>query len=180
MIMEGYPSLEFETKPFAEGRFRRAFRAKWTYPPSKAGNRAVVKEMKSTFMWEPSSWDTILKNYATAEGLATRFNNRLRFSNCRVSFAEVVTGIVTEQPIPNGTPKLNEYVVVEEYLPGIYTKWCSNGGYILIFLTIFLTIKTVNQIQVTVTNENNSCGASAKRGESHRQLRFSGDQVHWG
>ena len=38
--------------------------------------------------------------------------------------------VVTKTTIPYSHPKLNEYVIVEDYIPGTFKKWCNNYGFI--------------------------------------------------
>ena len=122
-------STTFESKHFAEGRFRRAYKGVWTAPPEKRGQQCVVKEMKDDYAWESTRWDTTIKIYERAGVLARQFNRSVGPSY-PVSFTNAVVHKVTQQPNPHGHPKLNEYVVVEDYIQGNYTKWCNNYGYI--------------------------------------------------
>ena len=121
--------VEFEHHHFAEGRFRRAYKGTYLGPPEKYGQKAVVKENKSTYMWEETDWGTCLKMNKEAQRLAQQFN---RFSNTThpISFTEVSSIKVIETNDPNSTPKLNEYCVVEDYIPGQFKKWCNNYGFI--------------------------------------------------
>ena len=122
-------SFNFESKSFAEGRFRRAYKGVWTAPPEMQGRRCVVKELKDTYVWKPTGWDTTIDMYKRAGILAGEFNKSKRPSY-PICFTDAKLGIVTQQPNPHGHPKLNEYVVVEDYIQGNYTKWCNNYGYI--------------------------------------------------
>ena len=119
----------FTNTSFAEGRFRTAHMGTWTKPPSKEGKKCVVKEKKETYIWKSTDWDTAIKIQQKAAELADGFN---RFSQCsrKITFAEAVVQVVTSQPDPNAHPKLNEYVIVEDYIPGTFEKWCNNYGFV--------------------------------------------------
>ena len=118
----------FRSESFAEGRFRKAYKGTWTYPPDRAGGQMVVKKMKDTYVFEPTRWDMTFKIHETSADLAVKFMSEVRPARS-IGFANVERAIVTEGN-PNTSPKLNEYVTVEEYLPGDFIKWCSNNGYI--------------------------------------------------
>ena len=114
---------------FAEGRFRRAYKGTYLGPPSKFRQTAVVKESKDSYVWESTGWDTCLRMNKEAQVLAVDFN-RCSETNYPIKFTDVEVIRVTETNDPNSTPKLKEYVVVEDYIPGTFKKWCSNYGYI--------------------------------------------------
>ena len=59
--MEEGRQATFERQSFAEGRFRRAYRGKWTAPLYDAGRTCVVKEFKETYTWKPTDWDETVK-----------------------------------------------------------------------------------------------------------------------
>ena len=119
----------FNEQSFAEGRFRRAFKGVWISHPERGGKQVVIKEMKDIFMWEPTNWDTTLKIYSTAADLANKFNSSVRPARV-ITYVDVEKAIITQRSTPMATPRVNEYVVVEDYLPGDFTKWCNNFGYI--------------------------------------------------
>uniref|UniRef100_A0A1X7VQ57 Alpha-type protein kinase domain-containing protein n=1 Tax=Amphimedon queenslandica TaxID=400682 RepID=A0A1X7VQ57_AMPQE len=111
----------FEMKPFAEGRFRSAYKGIWT-TPDKFGKLCVVKKMRSGAVFTPTAWDCTLKIYDRARTLAQQFN-RGKYSNFPVQFTDTSTLTV------NGSfPR--EYVVAEDFLEGNFLKWCNNYGYI--------------------------------------------------
>ena len=124
-----YLHVQWSGSHFAEGRFRRAYKGTFLGPLDKYGETAVVKENKESYVWKSTGWDTCVKMNNEAQALATKFN---RFSRTTfpVNFTDVTVGRVTESNDPDSTPKLNEYVVVEDYIPGTFTKWCNNYGYI--------------------------------------------------
>ena len=119
--------VTFENQWFAEGRFRYAYRGTWI-TPEKRGWKCVVKERKDVYTWKATDWDTSVKIQQEAQKLAKGFNNSLKPSH-PISFTEVVVHIVTEQPYSSG-PRLDEYVIVEDFIPGNFTKWCNNYGFI--------------------------------------------------
>ena len=118
----------FNPSPFAEGRFRKAYKGKWTAPPSLAGKEIVVKECKENYTWKESDWNTTKMIYSKAQELANAFNRDMR-PNYPIKFTDVQICQVTSSSTESG-PQLNEYVAVEEFIPGDFTKWCNNYGYI--------------------------------------------------
>ena len=60
--------------------------------------------------------------------MASSFN---RVHNCTLSirYVDIDVFVVTQNSGSSG-PQLHEYVLVEDYLPGHFTKWCNNYGYI--------------------------------------------------
>ena len=118
----------FSTTSFAEGRFRRAYMGTHTAPPEKAGQKCVVKEHKENYTWKASDWDTTLEVHREAQRLAKEFN-KFSQTNYPISFTDVgVQQVIKSQP--DTTPKLNEYVIVEDYIPGDFKKWLNNYGYV--------------------------------------------------
>ena len=120
-------SATFEPESFAEGRFRRAYMGTYTSPRKKAGKRCVVKELKESYTWRASDWDTAVEVHRESQRLARNFN-KFSGTNYPISFTEVSVYQVTKQSDPNATPKLNEYVIVEDYIPGNFKKWLNNYG----------------------------------------------------
>ena len=105
----------FEQTPFAEGRFRLAYKGEWK-TPEKKGKPCVIKRMKSGAVITPNSWDCTLKIYDRAKTLAQQFNYPVRFTD------------IGRYTVARSSP--TEYVVAEDYLEGTFTKWCNNYGYI--------------------------------------------------
>ena len=118
----------FSSTSFAEGRFRRAYMGTHTAPPQKAGQKCVVKELKESYTWEASDWDMTLNIHKEAQKLAQEFNQYSN-TNYPIEFTDVSVQRVTSKG-STATPKLNEYVIVEDYIPGQFKKWCNNYGYI--------------------------------------------------
>ena len=116
----------FYSEHFAEGRFRLAYKGEYTAPPEKAGQKCVVKKLKDNYTWKATDWDMTLKLQEEAQKLAKGFNE-FSGTDHPIIFTDVALWIVTKS---TGQPKLNEYVVVEDYIPGTYKKWISNYGYI--------------------------------------------------
>ncbi|XP_019858532.1 PREDICTED: alpha-protein kinase vwkA-like [Amphimedon queenslandica] len=111
----------FERNPFAEGRFRSAYKGTWT-TPDKYGRQCVIKRMRSGAVFTPTAWDCTLKIYDRARTLAQQFN-RGKYSNFPVRFTDTFTHTVVDSfPL--------EYVVVEDFLQGNFLKWCNNYGFI--------------------------------------------------
>ena len=114
----------FETTHFSAGRFRLAYKGTYTKPYYKKGRKCVVKEMKDTFTWKRTDWDETVDIVKQSQELAKGFNSYSN-NNRPVKFADVAIHTVTQSA---GRPKLNEFVAVEDYIPGDYVKWCNNYG----------------------------------------------------
>jgi hypothetical protein len=119
----------FESESFAEGRFRRAYRGKWTAPPYAAGRTCVVKEFKETYTWKPTDWDETVKINDRAKELAAEFNDAVTTTK-PISFTDVHVMKVVSTSDPYSTPRLHEYVTCEDFIPGTFNKWCNNYGFI--------------------------------------------------
>ena len=118
----------FEAKSFAEGRFRRAYMGNYTAPLEKVGQKCVMKELKESYTWKSTDWDSTIEIHREAQTLAQGFNQYSK-SDHPIDFTDISVYIITNQG-SNATPKLNEYVIVEDYIPGQFKKWCNNYGYI--------------------------------------------------
>ena len=104
----------------------------YTAPPEKAGRKCVVKELKESYTWNASDWDTTLKIHQQAQSLAFEFNkfiNRQRLL-INVSFTEIDVQPVINTGNPYKRPKLGEHVIVEDYITGNFEKWLNNYGYV--------------------------------------------------
>ena len=120
-------SATFASASFAEGASRRAYRAmRWT-PPEKWGQKAVVKEYKDRYSWAQGDWDTAVSTYKKAKDLADRFNIESR-TNFPIQMVDYYIGRVSKSN--EGTPKLNEWVMVEDFLEGDFQKYISNSGWV--------------------------------------------------
>ncbi len=121
-------STTFSKTSFAEGRFRRAYMGTYTSPREKAGQKCVVKELKESYTWKATDWDSTKEIHEESQKLAGGFNKYSR-TNYPIKFTDIDVQQVTKQA-PNATPKLNEYVIVEDYIPGQFKKWVNNYGYV--------------------------------------------------
>ena len=121
--------INFESKHFAEGRFRRAYLGTWQKPISKRGQLCVVKELKDEFTWKPSDWDTTKLIQGKAQQMAEGFNAYSN-TNYPVRFTDIEVMQVTRNDDPEATLRVGESVIVEEYIEGKFKKWCSNYGFI--------------------------------------------------
>ena len=121
-------SVVFERRHFAEGRFRRAYMGTWMNPSWKRGELCVVKELKDSFTWEPSDWDTTKLVQEEAQEMAEGFN-AFSGTNYPIKFTEMDVMRVARND-PNATPRVGESVIVEEYIEGSFKKWCNNYGFI--------------------------------------------------
>ena len=120
--------VEFEAHPFAEGRFKVAFKGTFLAPPSKAGMACVVKRNKNSDKWDPTNSGKATVIHEKAEAAAKSYSEVLTNNhyNCSIRYTNL-TGV----PVPKvGNPHLSEHMLVEEYLPGEFTKWTNNFGFI--------------------------------------------------
>lgn len=118
----------FASASFAEGASRRAYRGmRWT-PAAKYGQKAVVKEFKDMYSWAQGDWDTADNTYKKAKDLADRFNVESR-TNTPIRIVDYDIQKVISQG-NEGTPKLNEWVMVEDFLEGDFQKYISNSGWV--------------------------------------------------
>ena len=114
----------YECEPFSEGRFRYAYKGIWTEHPTKLNQKCVVKKFKDKYTWETSGWDTTVKMYSRARELSTIFGKgNIDYTSCDVMTCIRSSGI-------GRCIKVNEMVVVEDYLKGHFIKWCNNYGYV--------------------------------------------------
>ena len=118
-------SATFETTPFACGSFCNAYRGTWTAPPEVAGRPCVLKRRIEKVTWDPTEWDETLKINCRAKGLASAFNTHIGTSR-PITYMDVC---VLQVPTSNPYQPF-EYVTCEDYIPGIFTKWSNNYGYI--------------------------------------------------
>ena len=85
-----------------------------------------MKEQKDNYTWKATDWNMTLQIQKEARKLAKGFN-KFSVTDHPLTFTDVVVHKVTKS---TGQPKLNEYVVVDDYIPGTYKKWINNYGYI--------------------------------------------------
>ncbi len=116
----------FDLQPFDEGRFRYAYKGEYTAPPDKRGKKCVVKKMKASYTWKPTDWDETQQILDTSKELADGFNKYCS-TNRPVKFVDMEVVQVTNVE-DYSQVRLQEYVTVEEYIPGDYIKWCNNYG----------------------------------------------------
>ena len=125
----GFSGCSFESVPFAQGRFRRAYMGTYTGPPERVGRKCVVKDLKDTFTWNPSDWNTTMEVHREAQGLAAGFNTYINIPGL-ITFTNAEVQQVSRNPNPLRRPMVNEYVVVEDYIPGQFKKWLNNYGHV--------------------------------------------------
>ena len=136
----------FATLSFAEGVSRRAYRAMRWKPTHKYGMKAVLKEYKHDYQWAQSDWDTSVRLYETANELAEEFNKamtkdrqthtvdyeiqKVTEKDRQIHIVDYGIQKVTFTSDNTVRPKLNEYVLVEDYLEGEFEKYISNTGWV--------------------------------------------------
>ena len=121
-------STTFATVSFAEGASRRAYRAMYWKPARKYGRKAVVKEYKDEYAWTQGDWDTAVQIYEKTEEFAIQFNTASG-TNYPIHIVDHTVQKVIESD-DTSTPKLGEWVLVEDYLEGDYQKFISNSGWV--------------------------------------------------
>ena len=121
-------STTFATGSFAEGASRRAYRAMYWKPARKYGRKAVVKEYKDEYAWTQGDWDTAVQIYEKTEEFAIQFNTASG-TNYPIHIVDHSVQKVIERNA-SGTPKLGEWILVEDYLEGDYQKFISNSGWV--------------------------------------------------
>ena len=109
----------FETTPFAAGRFRLAYKGMYTSSP-KVGGNCVVKRNKDSFAWKSTDWNQTIQIYDLSRSLASAFSPICN-GVASIRYVEVSVFKVT-------WPQPNDFVLVEDYIPGYFTKWCNNYG----------------------------------------------------
>lgn len=117
----------FNPVPFDEGRFRLAYKG----TVNATGEAIVVKKKKAEYTWESTGWDLSMKLQGKSQELAKKFTASwtglsIEFTKTEV-YRVISTGGVPASP---RQPAMNEYVLVEKFLSGKFTKWCNNYGYI--------------------------------------------------
>ena len=88
-----------------------------------------MKEKKDEYTWQQTDWDLSKELQDESKKLAVIFNSQ---SNCThsIKFVDVTVYCVVDQGTGESGPKLNEYVLVEDFISGNFTKFCNNYGYI--------------------------------------------------
>ncbi len=119
-------STSFATASFAEGASRRAYRAMRWKPASKYGQKAVAKEYKAAYAWAQGDWDTAVSIYEKTKELARKFNIASN-ADRPIRIVDYDVQKVSSRAV-DGTPKLGEFVLVEDYLEGDFQKFTSNAG----------------------------------------------------
>ena len=118
-------TCKFDATHFAEGYLRFVYKGTYTYPNSKKGQLCVVKKNKDSHTWRLDDWEIVEKLHEEAKELAQKFNI---IHGCQIKFVDLEIGkAVTDS---SSGPALNEYLIVEDYIPGNFTKWSNNFGYI--------------------------------------------------
>ena len=110
---------------------------KVTPPLPKAGRNIVVKRFISKSAYQESDWQLDIQTKDKAAELAAKFN-RDSGTDSPLRFVEMIPMRVTKHiphtpgilSLPSCDARVGEWVVAEPYLPGRYTKWLSNNGWV--------------------------------------------------
>ena len=115
---------EWNNVPFAQGRFRYAYKGKWTNNyPKKAGQDCVVKKFKDSYTQDISGWEITVKMQTKAQEMAKKSGCKIEYTDC-----DVIRCIGSNDAA--ASVRMNEYVAAEDYLEGDFIKWCNNYGYV--------------------------------------------------
>ena len=93
--------ISCESQPFAEGRFRYAYRGQYEYPPEKAGRKCVVKRKKSGCTYDPNGWDMCVKIQEEAQSFAQGY---VRYCQTVVQRVQQLGPSLASQPLQLGPP----------------------------------------------------------------------------
>lgn len=125
-----YYKAKFQKNPFAYGASRAAYKGKLVAPRQQAGQQVVVKKFKREYAMHRTDWKTELEISKKAEELAQEFNN-ITGTSRPIHFVQPITMVVTDTPWLGCTACMEgEWVVAEGQIPGKYTKWTSNAGWV--------------------------------------------------
>ena len=138
----GY-SVTFEPQYFAEGVSRYAFRGEIQSKGPANGKKVVVKVFKKEIAKKLSHWTADFSASKKAQAYARKFNEVVRQKNIQaaeISFKIPIILQVKELSkfywfflFPGADDQRfvlqGEYVALEDFIPGNYQKFNSNGGY---------------------------------------------------
>ena len=117
--------VEFSSNILAKGKFQRVHQGTRVKPMSKKGRQCVVKHLKTSFTRKQTDWDTTIKIYDEVNKLSNKFNSYAETSR-PITFTGVDVMRCIEATPESADPRLNEYVVVEDFISGEYT--IQNGA----------------------------------------------------
>ena len=115
-----------ETVPFAKGEFRLCYKSEITrdYDGLKKGQKVVAKSWIKGHAMDVGSWADHLKCERELEQLASDWN-KLDLSGYTYETVTSVEGR-SETKIGDGSVLRNEFILIEPFLEGNWTKWNSN------------------------------------------------------
>eukprot|EP01083_Nonionella_stella_P030595 83858_1 len=120
----------FKSKPFAQGAFRYAYSG-LINGGARRGDKVVIKKWKSRHVFDGNFWDSDLKCYEKAKELIDIWNamdNKTEIYEISIPRKRICT--TRKAKCEDHEVDLDEYVLVEDYLPGDFKKWNSNSGYV--------------------------------------------------
>ena len=107
---------EWNNVPFAQGRFRYAYKGKWTSNyPIKPGQYCVVKKFKDSYTKDISRWEITVNMQIKAQEMAKKFGCKIEYTDC-----DVIRCIRSNDA--TASVRMNEYVAAEDYLEGDFIK----------------------------------------------------------
>ena len=121
---------KFDTSPFAFGASRAAYKGRLVAPTNKSGVQVVVKKFKREFAHNKDDWNVDLEVSQKADELAQQFNN-ITGTSRPIHFSQPLPMMITDTPYFGSTTcREGEWVTAECFIPGRYTKWSSNAGWV--------------------------------------------------
>ncbi len=118
----------FAETPFAVGCYRVVYKGTYT-ASSKEKKLCVYKEDKDPMAWAGHDYKTRLEVHRIAKGLADSFNNE-KISGMAIEFANI-SAYFCDSKKWSGCTREDSVIVVEDFIPGKFRKWCNNYGNIL-------------------------------------------------
>eukprot|EP01084_Bolivina_argentea_P135189 238276_1 len=126
----------FRRKPFAEGACRYAYAGLMNKDDVKhnryRGDKIVIKKWKTEHVFNKNFWNRDLKCYRVATYLINIWN-KMKITHATYNLCIPTMQICSKSSgsmLVDDELALNEWCIVEKYLPGTFIKWNSNSGYV--------------------------------------------------
>ena len=127
---DNYIRAVFDPNYYSHGAARVAHKGQFTHPSSLCGKEVVVKEFIRERAYLKSDWTLDVETSQKAEELAAKFNT-VSNTDRSIHFEDVIPLKVSGNSWwHEATTGVDEWVVVEKFLVGKYTKWLSNNGWV--------------------------------------------------
>merc|ERR1719242_1044765 len=121
----------FASEPFASGSCRYAYAGK-VICGERAGTKIVVKKWKSQHIFDHKFWSKDLECHRVAKLFVDAWNSRRIVSKRYTLSVPWKSTCTTPCVVDVGKNKvqIHESILCEEWIPGQFTKWNSNTGYV--------------------------------------------------